>query len=67
MEKKKNQTPSLRTPGDLKISEIGKHSTGGMAARSTGNPAGGGVERLVCGTVYESQKGPAGFISHGEA
>ena len=38
--KKKNQTPSLRTLGDLKISEIGKHSTGGMAARSTGDPAG---------------------------
>lgn len=26
--------------GDLKISEIGKHNTSGMAARSTGDPAG---------------------------
>ena len=61
--RKKIKLPSLRMPGDLKISEIGKHSTGGMAARSTGDPAGGGVERLVCGAVYESQKGPAGCIS----
>lgn len=38
--KKKNQTPSLRTLGDLKISEIGEHNTGGMATGSNGDPAG---------------------------
>ena len=61
--KKKNQTPSLRTLGDLKISEVREHDTGGMAAGSTGDPAGGSAERLVCGAVYESQEGPAGCIS----
>ena len=42
--KKKNQTPSLRTLGDLKISEVREHDTGGMAAGSTSDPAGGSAD-----------------------
>lgn len=64
---KKNQTPSLRTLGDLKISEIGKHSTGGMAAGSTGYPAGGGAKRLVCGACMNLRKDRQGAFPHGEA